>query len=271
MVERCEVCGVLLRPSSRPHKATCERGACAKEYRRRIESVPGARVCPVCGRRAGGGDGTCGDEYCRGEVASRRERTRAEEERRAAREASAREIERGLRGSGAVLEGARVAVLPATDRPMVPQDPARRTLFAERLSEIVDDAAADPDGPTGDPAWPEAPSSPADALSRAACASCRGLCCRHGEPHAFLRPATLRRYFRQHPEETPAQALRAYLNFIPAESASGSCIYHGRQGCALPRAMRSDVCNRTSATTSNGSRRRGMRRRSSPSASRRTA
>ncbi len=244
MVERCEVCGVLLRPSSRPRKATCERGACARESLRRIESTPGARACPVCGRRAGDGDETCGDEYCRGEIGSRRDRARAEGERQAAKEAVTREVERGLRASGAVPAGARAVVLPATDRPIVPQDPSRRTLFAERLSELMDDAAADPDGPTGDPVWPEAPSSAADALARAACASCRGLCCRHGEPHAFLRPATLRRYLRRHPEQTPEQALRAYLNFIPAESTAGSCIYHGRQGCALPRAMRSDVCNR---------------------------
>src|SRR5581483_3527957 len=140
MVERCEVCGVLLRPSSRPRKATCERGACAREYRRRIESTPGARACPVCGRRAGAGDEACGDEYCREELRSRRERARAEGERLAAKEAAAREVERGLRASGAVPPGARAAVLPATDRPIVPQDPARRTLFAERLSELMDDA-----------------------------------------------------------------------------------------------------------------------------------
>ena len=244
MVERCAVCGVLLRPGSLPRKATCERGACAREYRRRIESTPGARACPVCGRAAVEGGETCGEDYCRSEAESRRDRRRAEQERLAAKEAAAGRVERELRASGAIPPEARPAVLPATDRPIVPQDPSRRTLFAERLAEVMADAAADPDGPTGDPPWPEAPSSPADALARAACASCRGLCCKHGEPHAFLRPATLRRYLRQNPGQTPAQALQAYLDLIPAESTAGSCIYHGRQGCTLPRGMRSDVCNR---------------------------
>ena len=104
--------------------------------------------------------------------------------------------------------------------------------------------AADPNGPTGDAASPEPPASAVEALERAACASCRGLCCRHGEPHAFLRPATVRRTLKLHPGWTAAQALEAYLSFIPAESTAGSCIYHGSRGCALPRAMRSDVCNR---------------------------
>ncbi|HEV3027303.1 MAG TPA: hypothetical protein VG457_06995, partial [Planctomycetota bacterium] len=47
-----------------------------------------------------------------------------------------------------------------------------------------------------------------------------------------------------HPDETPAQALETYLSYIPAESTAGSCIYHAREGCTLPRGLRSDVCNR---------------------------
>jgi hypothetical protein len=108
----------------------------------------------------------------------------------------------------------------------------------------MDEASADPDGSTGDPPYAEAPASPGDALARAACASCRGLCCKHGEPHAFLYSSTLRRYLKLHPDQSPAQALETYLDHIPAESTAGSCIYHGRQGCTLPRALRSDTCNR---------------------------
>jgi hypothetical protein len=241
MPERCAVCDVLLRPSKRPRKATCERGACAREYRQRVEAA-GGRPCPVCGRPADGE--TCGDDYCRGEAESRRARKDLEAERLAAKEAAARRVEEGLRAAGALPSEARAVVLPATDRPLISRDPSRGTLFAERLAELLEDAAADPDGPTGDPPSPEGPVSPSDALARSACASCRGLCCRHGEPHAFLRPATLRRYLKLHPGETPARALEEYLSRIPTESVAGSCIYHGRQGCALPRSMRSDVCNR---------------------------
>jgi hypothetical protein len=155
-----------------------------------------------------------------------------------------RKVEEELRQSRAVPPQALTAILPAHDRRLQPLDPVRRTLFAERLAGLMDDAAADPAGPTGDPPVPEQPATPTEALTRAACASCRGLCCRHGEPHAFIRPSTLRRHLKLHPEQTPAQALQSYLSHIPAESTAGSCIYHGRQGCTLPRAMRSDACNR---------------------------
>ncbi|HLY12485.1 MAG TPA: hypothetical protein VKW04_24490 [Planctomycetota bacterium] len=244
MVDRCEICRVLLRPSTRPRTATCERGACGREYRRRIESTPGGRACPVCGRRLEAGEETCGDPYCRDEIESRRNRTRLEEERLAARESAVREVQAGLRTSRSIPVDAVVAVLPASDRPLVPQEAARRAQFAERLSGLMEDAAADGDGPTGDAPSSEGPANAAEALARAACASCQGLCCRHGEHHAFLRPATLRRYLRRHPDVTPAQALDTYLSYLPAHSIAGSCLYHGRQGCTLPRELRSDVCNR---------------------------
>ena len=244
MVERCAVCGVLLRPSSRPPRATCERGACAREYRRRIHSLPGNKACVICGRWIGSGSAgdTCGEEYCREGVDAREDRARRQQERREIREAVSRKIEADLRQS--LPPNALTAALPAHDRPLQPQDPVRRTLFAERLAGVMEDAAADPDGPTGDPPVLEFPATAAETLTRAACTSCRGLCCKHGDLHAFIRPATLRRHLKLHPEQTPAQALQDYLSHLPAEATAGSCVYHGRQGCALPRAMRSDVCNR---------------------------
>ncbi|MBV8881519.1 MAG: hypothetical protein JO332_16250 [Planctomycetaceae bacterium] len=246
MAERCPVCSILLRPARHPRPPTCERSACIQEYRRRIQEVPGARPCPVCGRRIDPdvpGE-SCGDVYCREELGSRLDRMRREQERREKKDATALQVEAELRRSGEFAGGLVTAALPAHDRPLEAQHPSRRTLFAERLAGIVEDAAADPEGPTGDPTSPEAPTGPADVLARAACASCRGHCCRHGADHAFLRPATLRRYLKTHPEETPAQALQSYLRRIPADAVAGSCLYHGRQGCTLPRGMRSDVCNR---------------------------
>ena len=246
MAERCPICDILLRPTSRPHQPTCEKSACIHEYRRRVWAVPGARACPVCGRGIDPGNraDTCGEPYCREEFDSRLNRARREEERREAKEKTRREVEADLRRAGAVPADALAAVLPAHDRPLVRPHPERRTLFAERLSGLMEDAAADPDGPTGDAPHPEGPSGPADVLARAACTGCRGLCCKHGQEHAFIRPATLRRYLKQNPAKAPAQALQDYLGRIPAESTEGSCLYHGRQGCTLPRGMRSDVCNR---------------------------
>lgn len=215
-----------------------------QEYRRRLRETPGAKACPVCGfqfRPEDTGE-TCGDAYCRGEMADRLGRIRLQQERRQAKEESAFRKERELRGRmpGEIPATAVLAVLPAQSRPLVPQEPGRRMLLRERLVEIVGTADDDPDGPTGDPAG----TGDEDALTRAACTACRGHCCKYGEDHAFIRPATLRRYHREHPELTSAQVVDAYVALVPARSVAGSCVFHGREGCTLPRRMRSDVCNR---------------------------
>src|SRR5260221_8213079 len=112
MVERCSVCGVLLRPSSRPPRATCERGACAREYRRRIPSLPGNKACVSCGRWIGSGiaGDTCGEEYCREGVDAREARARREQERRETREAVSRKIDADLRQSQVLPPKALMAV-----------------------------------------------------------------------------------------------------------------------------------------------------------------
>ena len=135
MVERCAVCGVLLRPSTRPSRATCERGACTQEYRRRIRMLPGDRGCPICGRwiGSGGAGATCGEEYCREGLEARIARGRREQDRREAKDATARKVEAELQGSRSVPPDALTAILPAHNRPLLSQDPARRTLFAARL------------------------------------------------------------------------------------------------------------------------------------------
>jgi len=57
--------------------------------------------------------------------------------------------------------------------------------------------------------------------------------------------ALRRRRFRQHLQRTIKQALAlaSYLDWVPEESMQGSCIYHTDKGCALPRPLRSDICN----------------------------
>jgi hypothetical protein len=49
---------------------------------------------------------------------------------------------------------------------------------------------------------------------------------------------------QEHPEQSPEGILLAYLSHLGEESVERSCFYHQRDGCALPRAMRSDTCNR---------------------------
>ncbi len=83
-----------------------------------------------------------------------------------------------------------------------------------------------------------------DASLLAVCGTCRGTCCKAGENHAFLTRSVLSRVKREQRIATDASLLASYLDRVPQDARQGSCIYHGAQGCALPRAMRSETCNR---------------------------
>ena len=37
--------------------------------------------------------------------------------------------------------------------------------------------------------------------------------------------------------------LMLYIENVPRVGYDGSCLFHGGQGCTLPRSLRSDVCN----------------------------
>jgi hypothetical protein len=37
--------------------------------------------------------------------------------------------------------------------------------------------------------------------------------------------------------------LQLYVERVPGVGYENSCIFHGKQGCALDRSLRSDVCN----------------------------
>jgi hypothetical protein len=237
-----------MRPSQRPRRPTCEDGACMHEYRRRVWAIPGARTCQICGFKLDPDTSAnaCDQPYCREELEERMTRARRQLELQASREAAALRKERELRElrPGEIPAEVLLTVLPGTNRAMAAQHPERRTLLRERLTGLMEDADADPEGPTGDPIAVEGPPGPGDLLTRGACTACRGHCCRLGEDHAFLRPATLRRFRKTHPEWTVVEVVDAYLARVPAVATEGSCVFHGREGCTLPRAMRSDVCNR---------------------------
>ncbi len=91
---------------------------------------------------------------------------------------------------------------------------------------------------------PKTPTPLDDASLLAVCSTCRGTCCKAGENHAFVTRAVLTRVKAERRFPTDAPLLQAYLDRVPEEARQGSCIYHGARGCALPRTMRSETCNR---------------------------
>ena len=98
----------------------------------------------------------------------------------------------------------------------------------------------------------EAPASDQDTSAesrrskvlRHACALCAGHCCRRGSNHAYIKSETIQRVMRDNPGMRPGEVMDAYVSFLPSQTYENSCVYHTRDGCALPVPLRSDLCNR---------------------------
>ena len=142
-------------------------------------------------------------------------------------------------------------VLPSGPRRQRPLAQRRRERYRRHLqhslallmSAPAADAVAPVPVPAPVPARPADPGSTGPPWAASLCGVCRGGCCPVGGDTAFLDATTLQRFMHQHPELGPDQVVAHYLSRLPAASMAGSCINHTRQGCSLPRAMRSDVCN----------------------------
>lgn len=169
----------------------------------------------------------------------------AEKQRRAAlrrREERARLA--GLAREWCDDERAAVAIVPTNDGRTSQLPKRRRERFVAHLRELVDtvgDRAAGGDARRR----PErtAPETSADPILSQACATCRGSCCRTGGDNAFLDTSDIERFWSSRPRASRASIVRAYLAALPERSYAGSCVFHARSGCALPREMRAHLCN----------------------------
>jgi len=75
------------------------------------------------------------------------------------------------------------------------------------------------------------------------CTMCKGGCCASGKEHAYLSVFSMRRYMDNNPDLTAEDILNLYISHITTESVHNSCINQTTSGCALPRELRSDICN----------------------------
>lgn len=76
-----------------------------------------------------------------------------------------------------------------------------------------------------------------------ACTTCRGKCCLQGAGHAFLKSTELAKRLLDEPEQTPETLVEDYMSRVPEYAYEGSCLFHGAEGCVLPREVRSSTCN----------------------------
>ncbi len=150
-------------------------------------------------------------------------------------------LERERRATASEAD-AYVLTVPAYRGTLAPLPEARRKAFARHLKTIIDEAFDEPSRPVSEKARLSHP----PALLRtaeAACAACSGHCCSKGGDHAYMDDDTIRRVTHGRPELTRRRIAALYLRYLGDESLAGSCVFHGAQGCRLPRTLRADLCN----------------------------
>ena len=142
-----------------------------------------------------------------------------------------------------------VGVVPVNTRETARLPLRTRRVFLDRLAGRIRATYAEPD--TGVTPVDVAPMDPAPSTQLAtasilgrSCATCRGECCTAGGDHAFLREDSLARVRASHPSHNEQSLLEAYEGHLPARHYRGSCVYHTTVGCALPRTLRANICNR---------------------------
>lgn len=196
---------------------------------------------PVHCRRCGAPLGPL--QRLRGEVCEALDCRRAEVDERLARERDAAlqtRLRRHARDESAPgLATAPVVWLQPNRNRLVDVAAGERARHRAHLERVA--ALAAPEAV--EPATEEA--APASAIPGRLCAFCAGRCCRYGlAQNAFIDRALLQRWVDRHPGSTAQDAAAAYAAHLPRRHVEASCLHHGREGCTLPREMRSDICNR---------------------------
>lgn len=142
----------------------------------------------------------------------------------------------------ATVDDDRTTILttPMQRRPVLPTSPKMRKAFEVYLDDLIGQAF------TADPGPPGHRTHDAEHGERieSACMLCHGHCCLNGGPsNAFLTVEDVNRFRRENFGATPDDVRAAYFSMLPAKTVLLSCVFHGDQGCTMPRTMRSDLCN----------------------------
>jgi hypothetical protein len=241
----CCICDAPISGLELHEGPVCRLQQCRWAYR----IIPGQHTCRVCRRPLAVPDraaGVCSSPQCRHAdhaSRSRQARERMESADRALRQKRAR------RARIPDPESYPIARLPSFRRETGILPKRRLRSFRQHLEKLVAECevagwAIAPIASSAPPESHPVSSSAKETVSGIGCAACRGQCCSGGGDHAWLTTQTINRYRQLHPTARVADIVAAYLSRIGNRTYRGSCIYHGRHGCGLPRDMRSDTCNR---------------------------
>ena len=147
-------------------------------------------------------------------------------------------------------------VIPSGRSELVPLDQSRIDRYRSHLESVIDEAlqyenvseAPDDNNKNAHKKLNEQQqffeSRPdVKAISENLCRLCKGGCCSRGDNHAYLSASSMRRQLDDNPGWTKEDLLDQYLSRLSSRSSKNACINQGRDGCVLPRALRSSTCN----------------------------
>lgn len=139
----------------------------------------------------------------------------------------------------------RIAVTPFNDGRLSELPSERRAALEAHLASVAAEGFAieDPDSLS----WPtqrRAAELPEPAVADSACATCQGGCCRPGGPSwGFIGKEEVCRFRLANPDATEADFQAYYLDHLPEQSVTDSCVFQSSVGCTLSRRDRSTLCN----------------------------
>jgi hypothetical protein len=134
-------------------------------------------------------------------------------------------------------------MVPRNDKAAVPISPERVRRLRKHLVVVLRKLRTMKNPDYSVPPLRPEPEGFEGRVARTACSLCKGSCCENGKDHAFLDEGTMARVRRARPTLDGRAVLRLYVERVPEVGYKDSCIFHGKQGCALDRSLRSDVCN----------------------------
>lgn len=241
----CVMCHAALDVLRAQEARTCRKPGCVHGY----AMLPEQAKCRQCGvplPLARQGIGDCGGLACvqqatRQRLSAARAAHEAAWERGRALVADA-EAARGSSADEAAHHG--MAIVPRNHvRSTRMRRKRRRELEAHVRQKLVDMREQSAEQIARHRAQPAPLPPELGPLFGAACAACRGHCCRGAGTHAFINERTLQEYLARHPGATDDEVVAAYLSHVPPRSQLPGCVYQGPKGCTLPRDMRSAICN----------------------------
>ena len=141
-----------------------------------------------------------------------------------------------------------VAIVPRVTLQLTELSAQRRAAFLDHLGKTISEAfETDPqknaEAVTEFAEWKGHVSDSPLSLN-ASCIACEGSCCTHGATrHGFITTQSITFQRLLAPDLTAQEVYDIYVGYMPEQSMQDSCVYHGPQGCVMPRERRAKICN----------------------------